>query len=191
MSPAGRSILAPAVALVVLLGPACGGVQPNDRQPARDYVRATCMGIGGWLEDIVARNQELERELPPIQDPEVARQMLVDYFGDLVTVTRELRILLQALAPPAVEDGADVHDRIVSGVEGAERVIGAALVRAEDLPIDDLEALNAEAREIGAEVRDASGEIGGSFEDLLTTELAAAIAAEPACQELSGIPSPD
>jgi hypothetical protein len=189
MSPAGRSILAPAVALVVLLGPACGGVQPNDRQPARDYVRATCTGIGGWLEEIVARNQELQRDLPPIQDPEVAREMLVDYFGDLVTVTRELRILLRELAPPAVEDGAEVHDRIVSGVEGAERVIVAALARAEDLPTDDLEALNAEAREIGAEVRDASGEIGGSFEDLLTTELAAAIAAEPACQELSAIPT--
>jgi hypothetical protein len=190
MSPAGRSILAPAVALVLLLGPACGGVQPDDRQPARDYARATCTGIGGWLEDIVARNQELQRNLPPIEDPDVAREMLVDYFGDLVTVTRELRILLQALAPPAVEDGADVHGRIVAGVEGAERVIGAARARAEDLPTDDLEALNAEAREIGAEVRDASGEIGGSFEDLLTTELAAAIAAEPACQELSAIPSP-
>jgi hypothetical protein len=190
MSPAGRSILAPAVAIVLLLGPACGGVQPDDRQPARDYARATCTGIGGWLEDIVARNQELQRNLPPIEDPDVAREMLVDYFGDLVTVTRELRILLQALAPPAVEDGADVHGRIVAGVEGAERVIGAARARAEDLPTDDLEALNAEAREIGAEVRDASGEIGGSFEDLLTTELAAAIAAEPACQELSAIPSP-
>jgi hypothetical protein len=190
MIPAGRSILAPAVALVVLLGPACGGVQPGDRQPARDYVRATCTGIGGWLDDIVARNQELQRDLPPIRDPEAAREMLVDYFGDLVSATRELRIMLQALVPPAVEDGADVHDRIVSGVEGAERVIGAALVRAEALPTDDLEALNAEAREIGAEVRDASGEIGGSFEDLLTTELAAAIAAEPTCQELSAIPDP-
>jgi hypothetical protein len=190
MSPAGRLILAPAAVLVLLLGPACGGVQPDDRQPARDYVRATCTGIGGWLEDILTRNQELQRDLPPIQDPEVAREMLVDYFGDLVTVTRELRILLQSLAPPDVEDGADVHGRIVTGVEGAERVIGAALARAEDLPTDDLQALNAEAREIGAEVRDASGEIGGSFEDLLTSELAVAIAAEPACQELSAIPSP-
>jgi hypothetical protein len=189
MIPAGRSILAPAVAVVVLLGPACGGVQPNDRQPARDYARATCAGIGGWLGDVVARNRDLQRDLPPIEEPDAAKAMLVDYFGDLVTVTGELRTTLEALAPPEVEDGDEVHARIVSGVEAAERVILAARARAENLPTDDLDALNAEAREIGAEVRDASDEIGGSFEDLLTTELAEAIAAEPACRELSAIPS--
>jgi hypothetical protein len=188
MSPAGRSLLVPAATLVLLLGMACGGVQPDDLQPARDYARATCAGIGGWLGDVVARNRDLQRDLPPIEEPEAAKAMLVDYFGDLVNVTERLLTKLEGLAPPEVEDGEEVHARIVSGVEAARGVIEAALGRAEDLPTDDLDALNAEAREIGAEVRDASDEIGGSFEDLLSSELAMAIAAEPACQELSSAP---
>ena len=153
---------------------------------AEEYVAAVCTEITGWVEEVQARSEQVGQDVVTETTLEGQRDVLAEFFDDVVALTDDHLAGMRDAGVPDVEDGEEIAETLVGVFEDARVVLADASERADELPTDDAAAFTAVVEELGSGVQTALEGIGSSVTGLDSPELVAAAEDEPACAALPG-----
>lgn len=179
-----RRTIAAAVLLVLV---ACAGADDRARDGGADpraWLATVCGATRGWVDEIVALNQELQGDL----DAPNVRQLkdtMVGYFEDILAATDEMIAEVDGAGVPDVDGGGATADAISSGLRDARDVLQEARDEAVDLPTGDRRAFGEELQVIGQDVQTSLGEVGRALGEMDSPELDRLAENVPACRELN------
>ena len=174
-----RTFATLAVAAVTMA--ACGG----GGTPPAEYAQGVCQATTDWLTAITAGGQELGG-LDEGASAEEGKATLVAYLEDVVDETDAIIGELNDLGEPDAENGAKVHEALLSTFEQSKTIYEDALASAEQLPTDSPEAFNEAASQINDEMNTAFEDINSDFEGIendVPQDLKDAFDEAEACQD--------
>ena len=164
----------------------CGGGSNVEGTPARAWAGDVCTAVGTWVQDFQARFESLQSSVTPGMQPEDARTILADFYGDLAARTDELLGDLDAVGQPAVDEGAAISRDFRAPFESIRPALLDAKADAEQLPVDDQAAFQEAAAELDKSLQQAFDDAGEAFDKLdehQTSELDEAFDEEAACKK--------
>ena len=153
---------------------------------AEEYVAAVCTEITGWVEEVQARSEQVGQDVVTETTLEGQRDVLAEFFDDIVALTDDHLAGMRDAGVPDVEDGEEIAERLVGVFEDARIVLADASDGVDERPTDDAAAFQTAALELESGVETALEEIGIFVTGLDSPELAAAAEDEPACAALPG-----
>lgn len=155
---------------------------------AEAYATALCSSMQTYIDDVTNLSNSFASTLDPSADLALQRDSVVGFLDDVLTITDTLISDLEAAGVPDVEGGQAIRDAVSQSFSQARTVIDDARSQVEGLSLDDPQAFATELGNIGGAIQDSLGGIGGSLSALDSPALSEAVAAEPACAQLSGAP---
>jgi hypothetical protein len=154
--------------------------------PAEAYATSLCTSMQTYIDDVTNLSNSFASTLDPSADLAGQQDAVVGFLDDVLTITDTLITDLEAAGVPDVEGGQAIRDAVSQSFDRARTVIGDAKSQVEGLALDDPQAFATELGNIGAAIQESLGGIGGSLSALDSPALADAVAAEPACAQLTG-----
>jgi hypothetical protein len=183
-----RTIVA-VLAAVLLSG--CGSDQPEGadppretRVPARSYVADLCDAITTWMDDIEARNEELQSGMEPTS-LDVVKDTALSFFDDVIASTDRMLTEAEAAGVPDVADGEEAARHVSAALRDMRDALTDARDRVEALSIEDPQAFASELQAIGEDMKVSLDEVTGSLDSFESHELEEAADDVPACERLA------
>jgi hypothetical protein len=165
-----------------LVATGCGG---GGKVGAEEYVASVCTEVGGWVEEVQARSDRLGRDVASVTANDARRDLLAEYFDDLIAVTDDHLAGMRDAGVPDVDAGQAVADAFVGVFEDAKAALEDARAKVDELPTDEPAAFAAAAGELGSSIESALTKVGGSIQGLDSPELTAAAQGQE-CPALTG-----
>lgn len=150
------------------------------------YATSLCTGIQTYIDDVTALSNTFAASLDPAAELAGQRDAVVGFLDEVLTATDTLISDLEAAGVPDVDGGQAIVDAVGQSFDQARGVIDDARTQVQALALDDAQTFAAELGSIGTTIQSSLGGIGGALSALDSPELAEAVAAEPACAQLSG-----
>jgi hypothetical protein len=192
----GSRIHTIAVSTLVVAAVACGdggtgGGTPTASPTGGDaggiaadaWLTDVCGATKGWVEDILALQQDLQANLDP-SSVKALKNTMVEYFDSILAATDDMLKEIDAAGVPDVEDGEAAALAVSEGLTEARDVLQRARDDAADLPTNDAQAFNNQLQAIAQDVQTELTGVGDTMGELDSPELDRAADDVPACQEL-------
>jgi hypothetical protein len=163
-----------------------GGSADTVTAPA-DYAEGLCTAIADFQADLETQSTEFRDLLRPdalgsvTPSPELAKDVLSSFVGELSDRTQELIDDVEALGTPDLENGEDVRSALTGAFEQVVAAFEEAEADIDGLSTDDPAALAQGFSEVASKLQEAGTEISTSFDDLQSPELDDAAADVEAC----------
>jgi hypothetical protein len=177
-----------AAVLAAFGGAACGGDDDGAAGvPPEQWTGDVCGAMGSWIEDFLARAEDLQASAAGFRNLQQARNEIVEFLTFTVDRTDELLADIDRAGQPAVDDGAEIARALRQNLEPFRDALVDARARAEKLPVDDPARFEREATELGGSVERAGQDVGSAFEELEgdfdMSEIQEAAETEPECED--------
>ena len=189
----GSRIRTVALSTLVVAAVACGdggGGTPTSSPTGGDegisaeaWLADVCGATKGWVDEIVAMQQDLQANLDP-SSAKALKHTMVDYFDAIVAATDDMLEEIDAAGVPEVEEGDDAARAVSEGLTQARDVLQKAREDAADLPTNDPQAFNDRLQAIAQEVQTELTDVGDTMGQLESPELDRVAEDVPECQEL-------
>ena len=149
------------------------------------YMTGLCTSVGDWKTSIQAGNKTFQDTLSSgTPTPEDVKSALSAYLTAAVQDTQTLVTQIQAMGPPDVDGGSDVHAQVVAALNSVSTLFQNALTSVQGLDTTNPAQMATALQGLATTLQQGSKDISDAFGSIQTGEFATAAQNIPACQSL-------
>ncbi len=158
----------------------------DDTESAAAWSTEFCNALSSWETDLEGLTSDLTQGTAPTEAA-AARDLLVDFVSGAADRTEQMVGEVGAASAPDIDQGEDIAEDLVAGLQGFADAFNDLEERVSALPIDDPATFRAEGDVIFSEFDTIVAEFGTEFDELdaeygdATAPIEEALAEEPAC----------
>ena len=187
--PVRRLSLAAAVFAATVAAAGCGGGDGGaSGTPPDEFAASVCGAIGDWQKSLQSGAQKMGADLGAASTPDQVKSKLVEFMGNSVEATDTMISKVKQAGPPAVDDGEQLQNDLVSGLEKASTAFKQAETQAKNLPTGNQADFQREAQDLTQTLQTQGTAIETTFNNLDkkydSEELDKAFDEEPACKSI-------
>jgi hypothetical protein len=193
-----RATVITAVAVTLgITGVACGGGSSSSgssgsSQPAQlsasQWVGNVCGSLSNWKNELDATNNTLQSTVNSSTDLQQVKTQLANFFGSAATSTTNLVSKVQTAGAPAVNNGANIAQGLVGGLQSLQGLFAQTQTQVQALPVDDPTAFSAQVKTLSSSFENTANQASASVKSLETKNPSATLNHEfdsqAACQSL-------
>jgi hypothetical protein len=170
----GRRMVGIAVLIPGLVLVGCGGGTSPE-----DYAAAVCNSTGDWIDSLQGSAEALQDSVNT-DNPEEAKQLILDFLDDTINDTDELLGEVEEAGSPDVDGGEEFADDVTELFDQARDALANAQNEVEGLPTDDVQTFSQKASELGSLL----GQVMANFEPPRNEEMEQAFEDANACSDI-------
>ena len=184
---AGRrsSALCLLVIAALLLG-ACKSSSSSSGTPPKTYIAGLCSAAYSWGSSIKTEIDQVKAEATSMTSLAEGRQLLVAFMGKIVDHTKTFISSVKALGSPAVENGQEFQNKLVSVLQSLRAKFQEAEAKTKTIPISGTAAFSGAAKQIFDSLNSASSSLS-QFGLASNPELDSAFKADPTCAKAGAV----
>ena len=153
-----------------------------------EWAGSVCGSVNTWLQGINAKGTQLGQDVQGVSDLTKGRDLLVQFMQDAVTLTDDMLSGVESAGAPAVENGEQLSEDLLTALQPVKDTFAQALEQAKTLPTDDPTAFSQAATQLGQDITDSQTQFSASFDQLQAKyddqALNQAFNTVPACTQL-------
>lgn len=181
------SVIALAFAAVGCGGDGDGGGDSASGTEAPEWAATVCGAVGDWVQSLQDNSQKLGSELRDSTNLKNVKATFVDFLEDAEQSSEAMVAKVEGAGAPDVDNGEEIQQKLVSGLEEIQQSFSTAVDKANDLSTTNPQSFAQEVGALTQEVQRNLEATGNDFNNLDTesSELKEATDNEPACAKLS------
>jgi hypothetical protein len=151
---------------------------------ATTYAESVCTDITTWQKAVKSESSSFQQDVQSATSPDDVKNALVGFLTAVVADTKTMVDDIQALGPPAVDGGADVHAAITQALTGVQTLFQTALDNVKSLDTSNQAALAASLQKIATDMQSGTKDLQDALSGIQNQDLDAAFTNAPACASL-------
>jgi hypothetical protein len=161
---------------------------------AAQWASRVCGRVTAWISDVQSSSNDLKSAEKAATSLVQAKTVLLSFLSGAVTSTNSMISGIQSAGVPAVPNGRDLAQRLVSALQEVQTTFVQVQTQARDLPVDNPTTFVAQAQALGSSLDSAGSQVKSNLNGLSrkysSSDLNAAFKNQAACQSLKGSGAP-